>query len=343
MINKVVDTFIDLVKIDSISGEEATIAKYISEKLKDLGINPVYDSTGNIFGKVVGQGESRLISAHMDTVEPGRGVKPRIKDGWITSDGTTVLGADNKAALAAILTALEITQNRKNIEIVFTVREETDGGIKEFDFSCLMSKRGLIADRANKLGTIVLSSPSIIDVNIQVLGKASHAAKPEQGKNALESFLNSMQKLKLGRIDNCTTFNIGKIHGGEATNTVPALIILEGEIRSFKQSSALSVVQKLKAAFSTNSKIRLNPYCTGYTYAKNEAYIEELVGSMHELEIKVEYEDSFGGSDANTFIQNGIKVINIGYGAIDTHTVNERIKVSDLEKLTDIYCRYIKS
>ena len=346
----VVDTFLELVRIDSPSGQEAVLGQAIQNKLSELGISSSIDAFGNLFAKVEGRGQPVLLSAHLDTVEPGRGVKPTVEGGMIKSDGTTILGADNKAALAAILTAISQADRSKlrPLEIVFSVREETDGWISKFDFSNLTAKTGLIADRASAVGSVVLSSPWIMNLNIAVVGKPAHSSLPELAVNALTVAAKAISATKWGRIDSVTTANLGIVSGGSGMNTIPGRVDLVGEIRSFSETKLNAVQAKIKSVFSqVCSKYGAelifdnSLYCQGYSYKKSDPAVKQIVSVLQSLNITPFYEVVFGASDANTFAANNFKVVTIGDGCTDPHTVNESISEASLEKLTQVFLAYI--
>ncbi|MBI4157697.1 M20/M25/M40 family metallo-hydrolase, partial [Candidatus Woesebacteria bacterium] len=248
--SKLTQTFIDLVRIDSPSGYEARARDFVVQRLAGLGIKSKIDKAGNVFAKVEGEGEPVIVCAHLDTVEPGRGIKPVVSGGFIKSSGETILGADDKVAVAAIICALEEAKEQgiktKPLELIFTVREETDGGINEFDFGQLKAKYGVIADKASPIGTVVMSSPWIENLNIEIIGKTAHAGVPEKGINALTLTSEAISKLKWGRLDEKTTANIGLISGGSAMNSIPEKISLIGEVRSFSKDSLEENIKKIK-------------------------------------------------------------------------------------------------
>ena len=348
--NSVTDTFLELVKIDSLSGDESRVADYLIRRLAKIGLNFSPDTAGNLFCTSPGIGNPVLISAHMDTVEPGRGIKPMIKNGVIYSDGTTILGADNKAALAAIITTLETvdSKRRKSLEIIFSVREETNSGIKEFDFSRLKSSRGLIADRSAPIGEIVLAAPWIYNLAIRITGKSVHAGRPRHGINALTCTAEAISTCHWGQYDSQTTTNIGLISGGTAMNTVPEIINLTGEIRSFSQKSLDQVNEEIFKNFTNTSrrhKTKLNYdknlYCPGYVHPKNDPSVTIVRNIMEKLGIKVSYEKVYGASDANSLNQAGIRVVTISDGCENAHTLHESVSVKNLEILEKIFTSYI--
>jgi tripeptide aminopeptidase len=346
----VVDTFLEIVQIDSPSGAESTMADYLKLEFQKLGIDSEIDQAGNLFTRIEGSGEPVLLNAHLDTVEPGRGIKPQIIDGTITSDGSTILGADNKVAVAAILSAVKEVgkKNLRPLELVFSVREETDSGISQFDFTKLKSKSGLVADRASKIGSIVLASPWIMNLNIQITGTPCHAGIPENGVNALNIAASAISATKWGRIDPKTTSNIGLITGGSAMNTVPGTVNLVGEIRSFQKQNLEKFLEETKAKFETicqksNAKCQFDSswYCSGYEYQKDNLAVREISDIMKKINIEPFYEIAFGASDANTFVSKGIDVVCIGDGCNDPHTKQESISVVNLELLKNLIVKYI--
>lgn len=351
--SRVVDIFLELVRIDSPSGAESQVAIYIKDFLKKLHLESEIDSAGNVFAAVHPGGPNPVvINAHMDTVEPGRGIKPVVENGLIKSDGSTILGADNKVALAAILAALEQADQEKlrNLELVFSVREETDGGISEFDFAKLKSRTGLVADRASAIGSIVLSSPWIVNLNISVIGHPSHAGLPEQAVNALTITAAALTRTKWGRLDDKTTANIGLIQGGSAMNTVPGKVDLVGEVRSFSAANKTAALEKITTTFRETAaefgaavEITVSDYCSGYSYAQTDSHVQEIVKCMGKQQITANFEQAFGASDANTFAAHGIKLVNIGDGCKEPHTVNESIAVSDLHRLFELVLAYMTS
>lgn len=215
---RIVEIFIDLAKIYSPTGKEEEIAQDCVNRLRSLGLKPLKDSYGNIITQVPGDQnkEALILNAHLDTVEPCKNVKPKItKDGWITSSGDTILGADDKAAVAAILEIVELCKENNfsqncPLEIVFT-REEESGtfGAANLDYSLLQAKRGYVFDAALPIGTMILASPFYSRIDIDIQGRSAHASCPESADNALTLSMEAFSKLKLGRVDEDTLVNFG--------------------------------------------------------------------------------------------------------------------------------------
>lgn len=146
MINKqrLIDTFLELVQINSESGKEQAIQQFLKSKFETLGVTVEEDNAS--VNKCLGANnlvctlkatenmdnvDKVYFTSHMDTVTPGVDIKPQIKDdGYIYSDGTTILGADDKAGLAAILELVQTIKDQElshgQIQFVITVGEEID-------------------------------------------------------------------------------------------------------------------------------------------------------------------------------------------------------------------------
>jgi tripeptide aminopeptidase len=344
--------FLDLARIDSPSGFESQFADYLNQRLIALGFRTRIDSAGNLFGFNDKPGQPVLINAHMDTVEPGRNIQPRIVNGRIVSDGTTIVGADNKAALAAILSALETAgpDSLRPLEILFTVREETDSGVKQFDLSQLNSRTGLTADRASTIGSIVLASPWILSLQLKITGKSAHSSLPERGINTVNVAAAAISKTTWGRVDPDTTTNLGLVSGGTAVNCIPGETTLIGEIRSFSREKLYEVDRHIKAVFSAEAranKAKLtytsSLYCPGYKYEKSTPAVKEIAALFTGMGIKPRYEIAFGASDVNFVSSKNIHLVNIADGCKNPHTVNESIGVQELELLKTVFLRYITS
>lgn len=351
--------FTELVKIDSPSGSEKNVAEYLKTWLKSFGFKITEDKVGNVFAA---KGASKrnpaflLLCAHMDTVHPGNGIQPILQNGVFTSTGNTILGADNKAAIAAMMSAVEQfladSHNQfQPLEILFTVKEETGGGIEHFDFSQVSAKTVLICDYAKPIGTIALGAPFIINFSIEFIGKAAHASKPEKGVNAFFGLSDFLSELKVGVLDNkLTTINIGEIFGGSGANTVPEKCFIKGEVRSFKEVlfvqhlqkiekmvKKISVQNNLQFSFSTDG------YCPGYLYEETDAHLQQAKKIIEAVTNKtVAFEKTFGVSDANILAPLGFETILISDGVKNPHTTDESVAVKDLELLQRIIMEFIE-
>ena len=234
---RLVNSFCELVRIDSPSDEEEEVAQYLTGRLERLGLSVARDAHGNVIASEEGN-DPLLLSAHMDTVEPGRGIKPRIQGDRIVSDGTTILGGDCKAGVAAILEGLEAVMDegltRRPVQVVFTRGEEIGiVGATNMDYSMIRAKESVVFDGNGPVNTITGASPTYMSFDVTVKGRAAHAGvEPEKGLSAIRIATEIINELPQGRLDEETTFNVGTIAGGSVRNAVPAETVFGGEFRS---------------------------------------------------------------------------------------------------------------
>lgn len=346
MINKkrLVKTFLDLIKIDSPSGYEQEMAKEVAKRLRTLGFKVSSDTFGNVIGKLSGKGEPIMLNAHLDTVEPGRGIKPVVDGNVIRSDGTTILGGDPKAGIAAILEALiSITEDKINhlpIEVVFTKEEETSlGGAINLDYKKLSAKRGITFDGEAEVHNIDISAPGYNRVDATIIGRGAHAGtEPEKGLSAIKIAAEIISQLQLGRIDEETTTNIGLIEGGSARNAVPEKVTMQGEVRSRNIKKLVKFTKHFQEVFNKvstkylDAKIELvlerefNPYLFKNNH-QTLKYIVEIFKNMH---IRPNLNHSGGATDVNIFHTHGIEAIVVGSAVYEAHTTREYVIVPQM-------------
>ena len=361
---RIIKDFLELSAIDSVSFKERKFADVLKQKLELLGIKAHEDSASDKIGSTAGnvyafwKGEENLpkilLSAHMDTVEPGIG-KKAIYDsekGILRSDGTTVLGADDIAGITEILEAIRLIQEsgrkHKSVELIFPVAEEVyTKGSSSFDYSRLSAKEAYCLDLSGHVGAAAIKAPTLISFRITIHGKASHAGfAPEKGVNAIEIAAKAIAGIKQGQVDEDSTLNIGTIKGGTATNIVSDEVELEGEIRSFKHESALKLLEDTKFKFEEEA-IRLGAGITGIDF-KSEIHLiayernedEEVVKNFRTAATKAGIEpkliSTMGGADNHQFNKNGIKGIVLSCGMQNVHTTEEYIEIADLEAGADL-------
>ena len=343
-------TFLDLVRIDSPSGEEDKVLAYCSGRFAELGISVTADEDKNMIARLPGEGEPLMLNAHLDTVEPGRGIKPVVEDGKITSDGSTILGADNKVGVAAILelasALVEDQKTHQSLELVFTAQEEIGiVGAQSLNPDWITARQGLTLDGGMNLGEIITGSPYIYYMDVHIKGKTAHSGvEPEKGINALATAVRALAGLRLGRIDSDTTFNVGRFESGVIRNGVPSFADLKCEARSYIQEKALVEVKKTEEAFRLSAREEGSEVdftsklaCHGYLYTpENDSFIGRLVENLKKHGHEPEYRVMGGGSDANAFSQMGIKALNVGTGTTNPHTLTESVTLSDLYGLPRI-------
>ncbi|MFH1188291.1 MAG: M20/M25/M40 family metallo-hydrolase [bacterium] len=355
MNDNLIHHFLNLVCIDSPSGEESFVADYLKKWFDEYVFEYKTDTVGNIYACRRGSGNPFLFSGHMDTVEPGRGIKPIVENDVIKSNGTTILGADNKAALAAILGAVEEylqeIEDPRTIELVFTVKEETGGGIEHFPFGWIQSRCGVLFDFAVPVGGIVLSSPFITNFRVVFTGKAAHSRAPEKGINALIPAAAFISKIEQGNIDDGkTTVNIGMCNGGTGINIIPGEVIVEGEVRSFDKNlfeNRISIIEQTAKHCAADGTVCVlftqEGFCPGYTFLEHTPLIKSIVAVFDEVGISSSFYHSTNITDSNVFIAAGIDVITLSDGVEFPHTFNEQVSLKSLELLQCIVKKFLQA
>ncbi len=350
---RLVGTFLELTAIDAESGEEAEIREAVLEKLAERGIRGTVDRAGNIVANSPGSilGEPILFSSHLDTVRPGKGKHAVVLPGGkITSDGTTILGADDAAGLAAILEALAVIRERKlphrDLELMFPVMEEIYGkGSRNADFGAFRAKTAYVLDLTGRIGTAALAAPTILSLEIEVRGRAAHAGfAPETGVNALKAASIALAELETGRVAEDTTVNFGIIRGGTGVNIVPAEVTVRGEIRSMRHEEALRRAEKVKEVFLRSAgsvgaaaSITVSEEVHAYRIDPAEEVAERFARACRENGLgSPEYVDTFGGSDNNNFCLHGIRGIVLASAMNDVHTTAEYTEISELEHCAEL-------
>jgi tripeptide aminopeptidase len=346
MINKkrLTQTLLDLIKIDSPSGSEANIVKEVTKRLTALGYSVETDSYGNIIAKISGEGEPIMLNAHLDTVEPGRGINPIISGDTITSDGTTILGGDPKAGIAIILEALtslkETRAKHLPLEIVFTLDEELGLlGAINLDYSKIIAKRGVTFDGLKEVNNIHISAPGYHRVDATIIGRSSHAGiAPEQGISAIQITSEIISQLKLGRIDEETTANIGLIEGGSARNAIPEKTHIKGEIRSRSKNKLEKHAKHFQEVFNKvlakYPEAKLELVVKGefdpYIFSSEHPGIRLITNIFKQMNLSPKLQKSGGGTDVNIFHSHGIEAIAVGMGDYEAHTTREYVVISQM-------------
>ena len=347
--DRLVTTFCDLARIDSPSGEEEEVALELTRRLEALGLTASRDGYGNVIA-TDGGADPVMLSAHMDTVEPGRGIKPSVEGGRIVSDGTTILGGDCKAGVAAILEALESIGEdgapRRAVEVVFT-REEELGlvGASNLDFARIKAKNAIVFDGEGSPARVTSGGPTYVGFDVDVTGRAAHAGvEPEKGLSAIRVAADLVSRLPQGRLDDETTFNIGKIEGGRVRNAVPDTASLMGEFRSRNLETLDGIRMQLSEAIDEARKIHpdatieydLQTQFEGYALDQQEPFTRRVVAALEGLELSPTFMPSGGGTDANVFRQQGISSVVVGMAVEGMHTKQEYVVIPDLVDATHL-------
>jgi len=342
---RLVKTLMELIKIDSPSGEEDAMDAEVSARLESMGLKVSHDTYNNVIAKLPGEGPPIMLSAHLDTVEPGRGIKPIVDGGVVRSDGSTILGGDCKAGVAIVLEGLAAANEsngggNRAIEVVFTRHEE--GGLvgaHHLDFSMVSATTGIVFDGEGPPNRIILSAPSQNVVTAQITGRAAHAGlEPEKGISALLIAADILGQLPLGRIDEETTANIGRLEGGLKRNIIPEQAFLDGEFRSRSNEKLADLERKFRGVFEEvasrypEAKIDLDIVNTYQAYnidAGSEA-VAMISRALAGMGMKPVLETTGGGSDANVFTEKGITAVPVGIGVRDFHTTWETAVIAEV-------------
>ena len=364
MINqeRIKNLLLELVQIDSVSREERDVAERIRALCEGMGAEVEIDgageavggNTGNVIARFPGtlpRAEPIMMSAHMDTVVPGKGVKPIVEGDIIRTDGTTILGGDDKSGVSVIIETVRCLQEQNiphaPIDAVFSICEEVGLlGAKHLDLSKVRARYGIVFD-SDDPGFLFTKGPSANHFEFRVYGLESHAGvAPEQGISAIRIAAEAISAMKLFRIDDETTANIGAIHGGAATNIITNLVTLRGEARSHDdeklEAQTAHMIKCLEEAAAryevtvegVTTKARVEADVTREYYAMDVPDDSRVVRLVKEaasrMGLKVETMASGGGCDANIFNKRGIECANLGTGMRAIHTVKEWLDVKDM-------------
>ncbi|WP_028610463.1 M20/M25/M40 family metallo-hydrolase [Paenibacillus harenae] len=366
---RLVEEFMELVRVDSETKHEQEISQVLKRKFEALGLQISEDDaaakTGhganNLFALWEAEGTDPtaptiFFTCHMDTVTPGAGIKPQLDaDGYIRSDGTTILGADDKAGISAMFEAIRIVKERAiphgRIQFVITVGEESGLlGARSLDGSKLEAKFGYALDSNGKIGDIAVAAPTQAKVTIKMHGRSAHAGvNPEDGISAIQVAAKAIARMPLGRIDKETTANIGRFEGGGATNVVCDFVKLEAEARSIVQHKLDKQIEAMRAAvqsaaeeFGARGELESHVIYPAYQYDDEDPVVQLAKKAITAIGCTPRTFHSGGGSDANIFNGLGIPTVNLAVGYENIHTTKEQIKVEDLVKTTELVVEIIK-
>lgn len=365
MVNRqrLIELFMELVRVDSETGQEREISLKLKEKFGELGLEVTEDDTaaqtghgaGNLFvwlpaSPECEQAPALLFTCHMDTVSPGKGVRPRLDDdGYIRSDGTTILGSDDKAGLAALLEALRVIRDERRphgpIQLVITVGEEAGlVGARAMDPARLKGRYGYALDSNGPVGEIVVAAPTQAKIDIVVRGKSAHAGvNPEDGVSAIQVAAKAVARMPLGRIDRETTANIGRFEGGGPTNIVCDYVKLEAEARSLddakleRQVAAMrEAVESAAREFGAQAEFSSEIIYPAFSFTDDDEVVRLARAAVEAIGLTPRTLSSGGGSDANIFNGKGVPTVNLAVGYEHIHTTREQIHVDNLVKTTEL-------
>jgi tripeptide aminopeptidase len=357
--SEVLGLFLELAAVASPPGEEREVADRVIDYLRDCGVQHDEDDAGAKVGSTIGNvycrieptaaGEPIFLCAHLDTVPPGDLIEPVVEDGLVRNARPTILGSDNKAAVAAMLDATRrvLAENRRHagIELVFTPKEEVGLlGAYAFDHRRLQARVGYVYDQAAPIGEVVLGAPSAEQLEITFHGRAAHAGMyPEEGRSAIAAAARAVAEMKLGRIDEESTANVGQISGGAAPNIVPEWCTLIAEARSHDESKLAHIVQSMQDAVSFAAGVeecevetKAKRSYRSYRFKRDDRVVQLAASALARCGFEPEYALSGGAADANVFNERGLQCANLANGMAEIHTPDEHIAVADLEAMVEV-------
>jgi tripeptide aminopeptidase len=365
--------FLELVRIDSHSRKEGAVARRLARELGELGADVAFDAAGaavggevgNLIARVPGRidAEPLLLSAHMDTVAPGEGVRPVVDGDVIRSDGRTVLGGDDKSGLAIICEVVRSLREHDvahgPLEIVFTICEEAGLlGAKHLDVGRLRARSGLVLD-SDAPGFLFTRAPAANHLEFVVHGLEAHAGMaPERGINAIQVAAVGLAAMRLGRIDDETTANVGVVEGGTAVNVVPNVVRLRGEARSHDEAKLAAQTAHMQAALEDAAatfqvaregetvRARVESHVTR-SYDRMEVsdaapIVRLAAAAAAALGVSITSAAMGGGCDANVLNRRGFEVANLGTGMRDIHTVHEWVRVDDMTRTAEVIAEMVR-
>jgi tripeptide aminopeptidase len=354
------DLLLELCAIPSPPGHERAVADRVSAYLDELGLAWDEDDTGAEIGATAGNilcrlpgrvdgGVPLLLCAHLDTVPPSAPIEPLVDEGVVRNATDTILGADNKSAVVVMLEAARrvVTERRPHggIELLFTPKEEVGlVGAFAFDASRLEAQLGFVYDQAAPIGEIILGAPSARAIEARFHGRAAHAGMaPEEGRSAIAAAARAVADLRLGRVDESSTANVGVINGGTARNIVPEWCVVTAEARSHDEKGLADLVQEMIDAFafaaSTSDctvETEVREQYRGYRFRPDDLPVRLATDALGRAGFEVTTALSGGAADANVFNERGLPCVNLANGMADIHTPDEWIAVSDLDAMVDV-------
>lgn len=379
---RIVDRFLELVQIDTPSHKERPMADYLLRVMREeFGCEVEEDDagqrvlrvagkekkqllehkpqTGNVIATLKGNVEGAtplLFTAHMDTVVSSQGIQVKQENGVIKTDGKTILGADDRAGIVAILEALQYIKEHNikhgDLQFVFTIAEETGlFGSLYLDKEIIQAKYAFVMDSGGPPDTIITSSPTEIDFTIRIYGRAAHSGvNPEDGLNAISVAADAISHLKMGRIDEETTLNIGVIQGGDKTNIVCDRVEILGEARSRDEQKLSEQMNNVHTAFTLAAEkwgakvdIEEQKIYDGFNLSEADEVVQLAMEGLRRAGLTPKLAPRGGGSDTNNLNTKGIPAVNLGVGATNDHTVDETVTVRDLLAATKIVIGIIQT
>ncbi len=349
----------ELVALHSPSGAEREVADVVSAYLRDLGLDVDEDEAGAAVGSTMGNLYTQLepsapgipifLCAHLDTVPPDGPLEPVVEEGVVRNAGGTILGADDKSAVAVMLEAarrvLAESRPHAGIELLFTPKEEVGLlGAAAFDHTRLHAQVGYVYDQAAPIGEIILGAPYSQALHVRFHGRASHSGMyPEEGRSAIAAAARAIADLRLGRVDEETTANVGTIRGGTAGNIVPEWCSFDAEARSHDERKLADVVQEMLETFAFAASLAdcevetsVKKSYRGYRFKRDDLVVRLAAAALERSGHPATYGLSGGAADANVFNERGLACLNLANGMTSIHTPDEHIAVDDLDAMVEV-------
>ncbi len=356
----VLDLFVELAAISSPPGEERPVADRVIAYLRGLGLEVDEDDVAAHIGGNAGNLLCRLdptmdggtpifLCAHLDTVPPTAPIEPVVEDGVVRNGAGTILGADDKSAVAAMLEAtrrvVEEGRPHAGLELLFTPKEEVGlVGAYAFDHTRLRATTGYVYDQAAAVGEIVLGAPSAVGIEAVFHGRAAHAGMyPEEGRSAIAAAARAISDMRLGRIDAETSANVGVITGGTARNIIPEHCSFRAEARSHDEQKLAELVREMTETMGFAATLEecevettINRSYRAYRFRQSDPVVRLAATALERSGHTPTYSLSGGGADANVFNERGLACVNLANGMTEIHTPDEHIAVADLDAMVDV-------
>ena len=353
--------FLELAALPSPPGEERAVADRVLDYLGALGLESDEDdagvtvdsSIGNIYARLDasdGPGEPLFFCAHLDTVLPEGPIEPEVgEDEVVRNAAGTILGADDKSAVAAMLEAaarmVEDGRPHAGVELLFTPKEEVGLlGAAAFDQTRFAARVGYVYDHAGPIGEIILGAPFQQKLDVRFHGRAAHAGMyPEEGRSAIAAAARAIADLRLGRLDDVTTASVGRIQGGTARNVIPEWCTFAAEARSHNERKLADLVREMVDAVTFAASLeeceveaQVSGLSRGYRFRRDDLPVQIAAAALERVGREPSYILSGGGADANVFNERGLQCLNLANGMTDIHTPDERIAVADLHEMVEV-------
>ena len=360
--SRALSLFLELAAIPSPPGEERAVAERVVRELRRLGLEVEEDDTGAVTGSQIGnlvcrlaatdgvEGTALFFCAHLDTVPPEDAIEPVVdEEGFVRNARGTILGADNKAAVVAMVEAVRrVVEERRphaGIELVLTPKEEVGlVGAKAFDASRLRARVGYVYDMAAPIGTLIMAAPSARALDVRFRGRAAHSGMyPEEGRSAIAAAARAIADFRLGRLDDDTTANVGTIEGGTARNIVPEWCSFRAEVRSLDERKLADVLEEMLEAATFAASLaecdvetEVDADYRGYRFKRDDDVVLLALAAFERTGHGPRFETTGGAAYANVFNDRGLQCLNLANGMIDIHTPDERIRVEDLDAMVEV-------